>query len=65
MAPINSVHTNQYVAECAGLIAIYFPSLQGVTGNFPYKILPFSARCLTYSSQLTILIKRMTSGYSN
>ena len=27
------VHTNQNVAECAGLIAIFLPSLHGVIAN--------------------------------
>lgn len=33
------VHTNQIVAECAGLIAAVFPSLQGILGYKPDKIL--------------------------
>jgi hypothetical protein len=40
-----SVHTNQNVAECAGLIGLFFPSLQGATAIKPYKMLPILSKC--------------------
>ncbi|HAW94306.1 MAG: hypothetical protein CML22_09790 [Rheinheimera sp.] len=59
------MHTNQNVAECAGLIAVFLPSLHGVTANQPYKMLPFLAKYQTSEELCSELADRGISGYSN
>ncbi|KKO44715.1 hypothetical protein WG68_14315 [Arsukibacterium ikkense] len=61
----SSVHTNQNVAECAGLIAVFFPSLQGLKAFLPYKILPFLPKCRPGKQSVSVLADRITSVNSN